>query len=69
MGIKHSEMIEYMETENNFPPTPASLPLENMVQILLTLWILQKKQTGNLISVKNTMISIYKVWKVGLGNF
>lgn len=59
-----------METENNFPPTLASLPLENMVQILLNLWILPKRQTGNLISVKKkVMVSIYKVWKVGLGNF
>lgn len=59
-----------METENSFPPTPASLPLENMAQILLNLWILPKKQTGNLISAKKkTMVSIYKVWKVGLGNF
>lgn len=41
-----------METENSFPPTPASLPLENMAQILLNLWILPKKQTGNLISAK-----------------
>lgn len=60
-----------MVTENHFPPTPASSPLENMIQILLNLLILQKKQTGNLIFVKkkNMMVSICEVWKVSLGNF